>query len=170
MSSCFAVLQRLGSGWVQSSPSPLPGERSQIFCGCSELGQFAALQDQPDRKAQRGLGFVSSEDAIALVSPCKLRGGPGSSRGCRLVWKEAFTSVLPGGLVTGRTTPVGPLKHHQLSLPRASAPLCPWPVFEWQRAMPPPRVSHWRAGNLHPFFIIFVLPSLRQVGVYGLPG
>lgn len=44
-------------------------KRSQIVCDCAGLGQFAALWDQPDRKAQRGSGFASPEGAVALVSP-----------------------------------------------------------------------------------------------------
>lgn len=98
VSSCFAVLHRLGSGWVQSSPTPLPGERSHTVCGCAGLGQFAALWDQPGRKAQRGSGFASPKGAIALVSP--------ASYGVDLAPPEAIAWL--GRRHTPQRCPAGP--------------------------------------------------------------
>lgn len=105
VSSCSAVLQRLGRGWVQPSPSLLP--RSDHRSSVAVLGQFAALQDQTDRKDQRSLGFASSEGAIALV------GATGQTWLVQGLLLGLFTSVLPSGSVTGRTALVGSPKHHQ---------------------------------------------------------
>lgn len=53
----------LGKG--MSSAPPIPAAQGAIIVAV--LGQFAALQDQPDRKDQRSLGFASPGAVIALV-------------------------------------------------------------------------------------------------------
>jgi len=153
----FSVLQRLGSGWVQSSPSSLPGEQSQTICGTICCPAGPACQEGSER-----LGFCTFGECHCSAVACKLQGRPGSSWGCLMVWKEVFTSALSSRSGMGRTAPVGPPKRHRPLPTKGTAPWCPWPVVKLQRGMPSLWGFHWSAGISQPFSCVIVVLLLLQ--------